>query len=275
MNLYNKLVNRPYIFLRITGISTGKFNDIIKKLQPIWYKKHLNKKILDGRPYGVGSLENQLLCLLIYYRTYTTQLFIGFWFRVDDATVCRTIKRLEPFLFQVVKIEKEPKLSEDTLRTLLLDATEQRTQGTNDFDCPYYSGKKKCHTIKTEIIMTKKGKIIQISQPFPGSVHDITVRRESDPIPESKSIYADSGYQGLANDYSNIKLPKKKLRGKPLSEEEKKYNKSVHYVRNPVEFKFRELKIFQILYQTYRNSKLSYAIKMLIIAGIVNLKNGF
>ena len=275
MNLYNKLVSRPYIFLRITGISPGKFNDIIKKLLPIWNKKHLKKKKLDGRPYGIGSLENQLLCLLIYYRTYTTQLFIGFWFRVDDATVCRTIKRLEPLLSQVIKIKKEPKLTEDTLQTLLLDATEQRTQGTGESKCPYYSGKKKCHTIKTEIIMKNKGKIIQVSDPFPGSVHDITVRRESDPIPESKSIYADSGYQGLEEDYSHIKLPKKKPKGKPQSEEDKKYNKSVHYVRNPVEFKFRELKIFQILYQVYRNSKPSYAIKMAIITGIVNLKNGF
>ena len=176
---------------------------------------------------------------------------------------------------QVIEIKKKPKLSEDILRTLLLDATEQRTQGTGETNCPYYSGKKKCHTIKTEIIMTNKGKIIKVSDPFPGSVHDITVCRESDPIPESKSIYADSGYQGLDKDYSNIKLPKKKSRGKPLSEEEKKHNKSIHYIRNPVEFKFRELKIFQILYQTYRNSKLSYAIKMAIITGIVNLKNGF
>ncbi len=275
MNLYTKLVSRPYIFLRITGISRVKFNDIIKQLQPIWNKKHLKKKKLDGRPYGIGSLENQLLCLLIYYRTYTTQLFIGFWFRVDDATVCRTIKRLEPFLSQVIEIKKDPKLSEDILRTLLLDATEQRTQGSGETNCPYYSGKKKCHTIKTEIIITNKKKIIQVSEPFPGSIHDITIRRESDRIPECKSIYADSGYQGLEKDYSNIKLPKKKPRGKPLSEEEKKYNKSIHYVRNPVEFKFRELKIFQILYQTYRNSKLSYAIKMAIITGIVNFKNGF
>jgi hypothetical protein len=259
-------------------MSPGKFSDIMKKLQPIWNKKHLKKKKLDGRPYGVGSLENQLLCLLIYYRTYTTQLFIGFWFRVDDATVCRTIKRLEPFLSQIIKITKEPKLSEDALRTLLLDATEQRThstQNSRDEKCPYYSGKKKCHTIKTEIIMTNKGKIIQLSSPFPGSVHDLSIRRESDPIPEAKSIYADSGYQGLDKEYPHIKLPKKKPIGKPLNEEEEKYNKSVHHVRNPVEFKFRELKIFQILYQTYRNSKCSYAIKMAIIAGIVNFKNGF
>jgi len=30
MNLYNKLSNRPYIFLQITGISTEKFRGIVK-----------------------------------------------------------------------------------------------------------------------------------------------------------------------------------------------------------------------------------------------------
>ncbi|MCP3658766.1 MAG: transposase family protein [Bacteroidetes bacterium] len=43
----------------------------------------------------MGSLENQLLCLLIYYRTYTTQLFIGFWFRVDDATVWALLQKMK------------------------------------------------------------------------------------------------------------------------------------------------------------------------------------
>ncbi|MCP3660095.1 MAG: caspase family protein [Bacteroidetes bacterium] len=42
-------------------MSPEKFNDIIKKLLPIWNKKHIKKKKLDGRPYGIGSLENQFL----------------------------------------------------------------------------------------------------------------------------------------------------------------------------------------------------------------------
>ena len=98
MNLYLKLSIHPLIFRRITGLTLEEFTTIIKKLPPIWRRRHLKKKKIEGRPYGVGILENHLLCLLIYYRTYATQLFIGFYFGVDDATVCRTIKRLEPLL---------------------------------------------------------------------------------------------------------------------------------------------------------------------------------
>ena len=126
MNLYLKLSTRPYIFSQITGVSLQEFASILKKLRPIWRRKHLKKKKIEGRPYGVGSLENHLLCILIYYRTYTTQLFIGFYFGVDDATVCRTIKRLEPFLSQIIKIKREPVLKEKALKTLLVDATEQK-----------------------------------------------------------------------------------------------------------------------------------------------------
>lgn len=275
MNLYRKLSKRPYIFLQVTGVNLIQFASIIRKLRPIWRKKHLKNKKIEGRPYGIGSLENQLLCLLLYYRTYTTQLFIGFWFRVDDSTVCRGIKRLEPFLAQVIEISKEPKMSEQILETLLLDATEQRIRRPQEGERNYYSGKKKCHTVKTEMIMKKKGKIVQISKPFPGRVHDITMRRGSDKIPPARSVYVDGGYQGLKEEQPNVKLPIRKPRGKPHTEEAKKHNRSHKAIRNPVECKFREIKIFKILSHIYRNSRSSYGVKWMIIAGIVNLKNGF
>ena len=94
MNLYRKLSIRPFIFHQITGVSLQEFATIVNKLRPIWNKRYLNKKKIAGRPYGIQTLENQLLCVLLYYRTYATQLFIGFWFRVDESTVSRTRRRL-------------------------------------------------------------------------------------------------------------------------------------------------------------------------------------
>ena len=103
MDLYSKLIKKPQIFQRITGTKKEEFEKIIQKLRPMWGQKIKAKKKISGRPYGLVSLENQLLCLLIYYRTYTTQLFIGFYFRIDDATVSSSIKRLEPLLAKEVK----------------------------------------------------------------------------------------------------------------------------------------------------------------------------
>ena len=44
MNLYLKLSTRPYIFSQITGVSLQEFASILKKLRPIWRRKHLKKK---------------------------------------------------------------------------------------------------------------------------------------------------------------------------------------------------------------------------------------
>ena len=162
MDIYKKLSKYPYVFHQVTGISLKQFTDIIKKLRRLWKSKHLKNKKLAGRPYGVGSLENQLLCLLIYYRTYATQLFVGFFFGVDKSTVCRSIKRLKPLLAQVVKIKKEPKVSQERLETLLLDTTEQRIHRPQKEESKYYSDKKKHHTIKMEMIIKKKRKIVQL-----------------------------------------------------------------------------------------------------------------
>ena len=275
MDLYQKLSMHPFVFRRTTGLTLDEFATITKSLRPIWRRRHLRKKKLAGRPYGVGSLESHLLCLLMYYRTYATQLFIGIYFGVDDSTVCRTIKRLEPLLSGIIKIKREPILKEEELKTLLLDATEQRIHRPQEGESEYYSGKKGYHTMKMEVIMKESGRIIQLSKPFPGRVPDITIRRQSDPIPPARSVYVDGGYQGLQKEELKVKLPMRKPRGRPHSQEATEYNRVHRIIRSPIERKFQEIKIFKILSHIYRNSRASYAVKWVIIAGIVNLKNGF
>ncbi len=275
MDLYSKLHKKTFVFKRITGISLKEFHSIVKKLRPVFQKKYIKKKKIAGRPYGIQKLENQLICLLIYYRTYTTQLFVGFIFDVDTATVCRTIRRLEPILAKIVRIKKERKISEKELETLIVDCTEQPIRRPRKRQKKYYSGKKKRHTIKTEIIINKEGKIKYISKPHPGSMHDIQIRRKEKPLPDCGEILVDSGYQGLQKEYKKVRLPVKKTKKRPLSRKFKRLNKQLSRERIVVENKFAEMKRFQILAQTYRNSITSYAIKTAIVTGIVNLKSGF
>ena len=275
MDLCSKIIKKPLTFQRITGLTPNEFAQIVLKLNPLFHKKCIKNKKLSGRPYGIGSLENQILCLLLYYRTYTTQFFIGFFFRVDAATVCRTIKRIEPILVQIIKIKKMKKFSSVELEKLIIDCTEQPKNRPKRGQKRYYSGKKKRHTVKTEIVIDGNGKICQISKPRPGSMHDIEVRRKGIPLPKAQIILADSGYQGLQKEYENIKIPIKKRRGKPLDRKSKQKNKLLSQQRILVENKIREMKIFQILAQRYRNSVDSYTVKTKIIAGIVNFKRGF
>ena len=75
-----------------------------------------------------GELREHLLLLLIYYRTYTTHLFLAQIFKVDEATICRAIKRISPLAELVLKIKPEKLLSKNDLQLLIVDATEQRIE---------------------------------------------------------------------------------------------------------------------------------------------------
>jgi hypothetical protein len=63
--------------------------------------------------------------------------------------------------------------------------------------------------------------------------------------------------------------------GTGLTKEEKEYNHNLSKVRIKVKNKIKELKIFKILSDTYRNFGKKYDLRFNIVAGIVNLKNGF
>lgn len=119
------------------------------------------------------------------------------------------------------------------------------------------------------------GKILEVSEPEPGSIHDLTVKRNSTPIPRNALALADSGYQGYQNEHENIWLPYKNTKKKKLTKEQKEHNKALASLRILVENTICKLKVFQILYQQYRNRRNGYAITMKIVAGIVNLKMGF
>ena len=72
-------------------------------------------KVVVGRPYGVGELREHLL-LLMYYRTYTTHLFLAQIFKVDEAIICQAIKRIAPLVERILKIKTDPILKENDLQ---------------------------------------------------------------------------------------------------------------------------------------------------------------
>ena len=92
----------------------------------------------------------------------------------------------------------------------------------------YYSGKKDRHTVKTQYMVNKKGKILHKSKFKEGRQHDLTVYKDEHPItPKSVKNYYDFGYVGLEKDFPNVKvvLPIKKKRNVELTQKEKTYNK--------------------------------------------------
>lgn len=271
---YNKIKKSPQIFSRLFGISVSDFEEISQKVAPAWKKIVESKYKRPGRNYKM-PLEERILMLLLYYRSYVTQAFLGYVFDIDDSRVCRIIRICEPILARIMDISKIKKISQEEIETLIIDTTEQPIERPQYDQKPYYSGKKKRHTLKTEIRITAQGRIIYISKTNPGSVHDFNLYKQEAPVSKKSRVFADSGYQGLDRLHQATEIPYKKLKNKTLDADETEYNRALSRTRVVVEHIFSQLKTFKILSDRYRNKRKRYNLKFNIIAGIVNMKNGF
>ncbi len=276
---YTKLKHRPRIFLKLFGLTPDHFEAIMARLRPLWEKQVLSCYKRPGRHFRL-TLEDMTCMLLLYYRTYTTQEFVGFLFGLDDSRVCRLIRTLEPLLAKVMALSKTRHLSQEEVESLIVDATEQAIERPKKGQKRFYSGKKKRHTLKTEIRVTreekgKKPRIIHVSKTRPGSVHDFALHKQEPPIAKDTRAHGDSGYQGLDKIHTQTEIPYKASKNRPLDQEEKDYNSALSRVRVAVENIFAQIKTFKIMADRYRNKRKRYNLKFMIIAGLVNLKNGY
>ena len=140
---------------------------------------------------------------------------------MDKATISRALRRIEPLAKRALGVKRAIRVTEEEAHALLIDATEQPVQRPKRGQKRYYSGKKKRHTIKNEVVITEEERIVAVSPSAPGTVHDITIRRRGPPLPKSAHGYADSGYQGYQDDHPDFDMPYKKPRKGKLTKEEK------------------------------------------------------
>ncbi len=99
MLTYKQLSKKPKSFLSFTGVTRQQFDAILKDVRKnhrIEEKKRLSKakrkrSIGAGRKFGL-SLEDQLVMLFVYYRTYLTCELTGYLFGLDQSNVYRNIK---------------------------------------------------------------------------------------------------------------------------------------------------------------------------------------
>ena len=83
--------------------------------------------------------------------------------------------------------------------------------------------------------------------------------------------YVDTGYQGIAKIHANVDIPKKRSKKNPLTKEDKKQNRSKSSERVVIENIIREIKIFRIIADKYRNRRRRYGLRFNLIAAIYNL----
>lgn len=165
---------------------------------------------------------------------------------------------------------------------LVIDAKEQRIQRPKssteeDRQRPYYSGKKKCHTLKTQVAVEPDGGIGAVSSSVPGGgIHDLTLLRMTRLLerldPEREAAMADKGYQGVGSYYPEhtIYHPIKAQRNHPLTAEEKVSNQRLARYRIVVEHTLAQMNQYQALAQVYRHRRTGHTRTVRAVALLVN-----
>jgi len=269
MNI-TKLKQHPKTFTRLFGIEPKKFDELVIKIHPLWVRaeaKRLNhpRKIKQGggRPYAL-TLEESVAMLLLYTRAYVSHVFLSVLFNVHDSAICRYFAKVRPITEQVFKLPaRNIDLSEEEILKLVVDATEQRTE-RRQRGCGY-SGKKKAHTVKTQIVVSGKGDIMHISSSVPGNVHDKKL------YDQSGVILPDTAKGDLAYLGTNITIPLKSSKLHQLTQRQKDHNTRHSRKRIIVEHVLCSLKAFRILSDRFRGSLINYHSYFLIVCGLRNL----
>lgn len=298
MITYDKLKRKPRAFRSITGMSISEFDELYRKLIPIWARSererlsHPERKraIGGGHPYTL-RLRERMLMTVVWLRLYLSTEALGFFFDVDKSTASRNTRRLLPSLRQLGDAtlgwpeppkRGEGKSIEQALRDYpdllaIIDATEQPVERPSDHEQQkaHYSGKKKRHTRKTQIIVNEQGIIRDVSTATPGSVHDMEHFRQSGAaqrIPEQVTAGGDAGYQGLHKEMPthSVFVPHKARRNHPLTEDEKLANRELSRERIVVENTIAELKHFRVLADPFRHTVEIYDDVVRAVVAIVN-----
>lgn len=275
-----------------------EFDDIYYKEITKKYTKHelqrLSKRNKDrerdigaGRPFKL-DLKNRFLMLLIYYRLYITYTLAGFLFDLDQSSICRDIQKIEKLIRQCLPIPQ--KIYKITKRLKTLEEVEQYFPGFLAFiDCTeqqiprpvnkrkrkaYYSGKKKRHTVKTQIMVNHRSIIIHKTDHKKGRRHDYDIYKENHPLTPKQVVNVfDLGYLGVQKDFprQTSSIPKRKKRKSiGLLQEEINFNHEHSKKRIVIEHTISRLKKYRILADVFRNRLEKYNKVSDIVAGLVN-----
>lgn len=291
MSHTERLLRCPETFRRLTGLTPATFRDLLPQVEQAWLAAQRRRRERPGRQRRPGagrkfslSIADQLLVLLLYYRTYVSHVFLAFLFAVDDATICRTIRRIEPLLAGIFRIpERRIDVHEDEIRELFFDGTERPTRRPTKKQRRCYSGKKKRHTLKNQIVVVRKRKqagrrkagqkqkrrlrVAAVSPTAPGKMHDKKVYdRTRTIVPPGVARVGDTGYQG-----TTLRTPVKRQRGQKLSRRQRRGNRRLSRRRIAAEHGIGKMKIWRIAAERYRNPVRRHTLVIKNVAGLHNL----
>ena len=236
MLTYEILKKKPKKLLALTGLALREFDELLAvfaealsaarargKPKP----KKRRRAPGGGRKPGLGTVEDKLLFILVYLKTYPLQVVQGQLFGMSQSSASEWIHSRLPVLAtaldtmgvmperegaQAAQHEHRQKEAPD----LIIDGVERRRQRPKDpkIQVIHYSGKKKGHYDKNGVVVNTRSKRVSfLSSTLPGSVHDKTLADYVEiRFPKGATLRSDLGCLGYAPTVQAHLQPKKNRR---------------------------------------------------------------
>ncbi len=295
---YTHLTQHPNVFYAVTGLRVTEFDELQADVLPRYADREQTR--LDGpdrqRAIGAGHPfelreRDHILLTVVWLRVYPTHEVLGYLFGVSDSTVSRLIGRVLPVLEQAGRDtmrmpdpgKKRRRSLDDLLHdtpelVVVIDSFEQRVQRPRDRDEAdgYYSGKKKQHTLKSQVAVDETtGQVVDVSASVPGPTADLNLLEQSqlmDRLPLGVGGIGDLAYVGIAKLHPDGLggAPRRKPRGQARPPEDVAYNTAFSRRRIIVENTIGRLRRYQSITQTDRNHRQLHMPRVIAIAGLVN-----
>jgi hypothetical protein len=297
---YEQVKDTGNLLKSLTGLNRMAFEKLLPAFEEAYEadleRRDRERAVPRQRARGAGQkgaiprLEDKLLFILFYFRLYPVQTVQGFLFGMGQPQANEWIHRLTPILNAALGHEmqlpaREPGDIEAVLKAcpgleFVIDGTERPIRRPKDKDKQrrYYSGKKKRHTVKNNVIKSRSSRKIKVlSRTVEGKKHDKKLADEQGiPFPPGSKLWQDTGYQGYAPEGVQTFQPKKKPRGRELTPEEKAANATLSGQRIGVEHSIGGVKVFRIVHDTFRNLREGFDdLAMETACGLHNLRVDF
>jgi len=230
------------------------------------YCAHRNKQDTDNTITPYLSPMNLLAVTLWYLKHYHSERYIATELNLGRSTVNYFLSEIIDILHSCI-YQELISLPDDIAKRrtphgpeknhkLIVDSTfiaipepydsEQRKKY-------YYAKSPTNYAIKVQIACDFRHQIVHVSECYQGSVHDITILRDSgllEYVEESVQIIGDKAYIG--EEY--VVTPRKKPHGRELTDEDKNFNREVNSSRAAIENINQRLKTYAILGSVYRGA---------------------
>ena len=294
----DRALNDDRLMKAMTGLSKPEFNKLTESFgdesqneAQNRYETGVEQGTRERKPGGgrIGNLESyatKLFFTLFYFKCYPTFDILGFLFDLNRSNANRNIHKFTSILEKalgrkMVLPDRKISTMEELLgafpgaRDILIDGTERQIQRPKDDEKQKenYSGKKKMHTRKNIIISDKKKRIGYVSPTMNGKRHDYRMFKEEFPppsvvFPRGMALWMDSGFAGFKKDYPDtlVMIPKKKPKGKELTDNAKAWNRIVSGFRVLVEHAIGGVKRFGIVSAKFRNRKDGFDDKVMLVS---------